>query len=44
LETPSLLWNGCRLSITGVNLPEHDVDHPNPASAEVKESVEPYLY
>jgi hypothetical protein len=32
----------CR--IPGVNLSKRDVGHPTPASAEVKESVEPYLY
>ena len=35
---PSLLYNGYRVSFPGVKRPEHDVNHPYPSSAEVKES------
>jgi len=41
---PSLLYNGYRVSFPGVKRPGRGVDHPTPSSAEVKESVELYLY
>ena len=41
---PSLLYNGYRLSFPGVKRPGRGVDHLPPSSAEVKETVELYLY
>ena len=40
--SPSLLYNGYRLSFPEVKRPERDVDHP-PFSAVVKETVDLYL-
>jgi hypothetical protein len=42
--TPSLLYNGYRVSFTGVKRPGRGVGHPPLSSAEVKERVELYLY
>jgi hypothetical protein len=39
---PSLLYNGYRVTFPGVKW--RDVNHQFPSSAEVKESVELYLY
>ena len=44
IPAPSLLYDGCRVSLPGVKGPERGVDHPPPSSAEVKERVELYLY
>jgi hypothetical protein len=41
---PSLLYNGYRVSFSGVKRPGRGVDHPPPPSAEVKERVELYFY
>ena len=41
---PSLLYNGYRVSFSGVKWPGRGVDHPSPSSAEVKERVKLYLY
>jgi hypothetical protein len=41
---PSLLYNWYRLSFPEVKRPGRDVDHPTPTTAEVKETVELYLY
>jgi hypothetical protein len=43
-NAPSLLYNGYRVSLPGVQRPWHVVDHPTPFIAEVKERVELYLY
>jgi hypothetical protein len=43
-HTPSLLYNGYRVSFPGVKRPGRGVDHPLPSSAEVKDRVELYLY
>jgi hypothetical protein len=42
--SPSLLYNGYRVSFPGVKRPGRGVDHPPPSSAEVHERVELYLY
>ena len=34
----------CNLTFTGVKRPECGIEHPPPSSAEVKETVELYLY
>ena len=41
---PSLLYNGYRVSFSGVKRPDHSVNHPPPSSSEVKERVELYLW
>jgi len=41
---PRLLYNGYQISFQGVKRPGRGVDHPPPSSAEVKETVELYLY
>ena len=41
---PSLLYNGYRVSFTGVKRPGCRGNHPPPSSAGVKERVELYLY
>jgi hypothetical protein len=40
----SLLYNGHRVSFSGVKRPGSGVNHPPPSSAEVKENVEFYFY
>jgi len=40
----SLLYTMGTGSFSGVKRSEHDVDHPPPSSAQVKERVEVYLY
>jgi len=42
--TPSLLYNGYRVSFPGVKRPGRGVDHPPPFSAEIEERVELDLY
>jgi hypothetical protein len=44
LGPPCFLYNGYQLSFLGVKRPVRIVNHPLPSSAEVKESVELYLY
>jgi len=44
LKPPILQEDGYRLSIPEVNLSELDVYHPTPATADVEERVEPYIY
>ena len=41
---PSLLYNVYQISFLGVKHSGHDIDHPPPSSAEVKERVEIFLY
>jgi len=41
---PSLLYNGYRVSFSGVKRPGRGVDHPPPSSAEVKERLQLYIY
>jgi hypothetical protein len=41
---PKLLSIGYRVSFPGVKRPGRDVNHPPPSSADVKETVELYLY
>ena len=41
---PNLLYNGYRVSFSGVEGPGRGGDHPSPSNAEVKERVELYLY
>jgi len=43
LGLPSLLYNGYRVFL-GVRRLERSVEHPPPYNAEVKETVELYLY
>jgi hypothetical protein len=43
-DPASLLWNGCRVSLTGVKRPGRGDDHQTTSSAEVKERVELYRY
>jgi len=43
-DPPSFIWNGYWVSFPGIKRPERGVDHLPPPSAEVKETVEPYLY
>jgi hypothetical protein len=40
LGSPSLLYNGYRISFPGVKWPGRGVDHPSPSSAKFKERVE----
>ena len=40
---PSLLYNGYRVTLSGVKRPGSGVDHPPPSSAEVK-TVQLYIY
>jgi hypothetical protein len=42
--TPSFLYSGYWVSFLGVKWPGHDANHQPSPSAEVKESVELYLY
>jgi len=37
---PSLLYHGYRVFLPGVKWPGRGIDHQNPSSAEVKESVQ----
>ena len=41
---PSLLYSGYRVCFPGVKRPGNGVNHPPPSGAEVKETVELYLY
>jgi hypothetical protein len=41
---PSLLYNGCPVSLPGEVRPSRGFDHLHPSSAEVKERVELYFY
>jgi hypothetical protein len=41
---PSLLYNGCRVSLLGVKRLGRGVNNPAPSSADVKERVELYIY
>jgi len=41
---PSFLYNGYQVSLAEVKPPGGGVDHPTPSSADVKETVELYLY
>ena len=41
---PASLYNGYRVSFPGVKLSGRGVEHPPPSSAEVKETVQLYLY
>jgi hypothetical protein len=43
-DPPSLLLDGYRVSFLGAKRSGRGVNHPPPSSAEVKESVELYLY
>ena len=43
-DSPSLLYNGYRVSFSGVKRPERGADHPPPSSAEVKERKQLYFY
>jgi hypothetical protein len=40
----TIVYNGYRLTFTGVKQPGRGVDHPTPSSAKVKERVQLYLY
>jgi len=43
-DPPSLLYNGYWVFFLGVKRLGHGTDYPPPSSAEVKETVELYLY
>jgi hypothetical protein len=43
-DPPSLLYDGYRLSLPGVQRPGHGVDHPPPSIADVKERTPLYLF
>jgi hypothetical protein len=41
---PSLLYNGYRVSFSGVKRTGRGIDHPTPSSTDIKERVRLYLY
>jgi hypothetical protein len=43
-DSPSLLYNGYRVSFSGVKRPGRGAYHPPPSSSEVKERMQLYFY
>jgi len=41
---PSLLYNGYQVSFPGIKWSKHGIHHPTLSGAQIKESVELYLY